>query len=309
MASLVWFGLDRSSILASPKTTMMIEARRCSADAWRSRLLDYATLFTEEVLSPDLVPELERMIRQDFHGSPAILEYDRAGNLLTQNTIAAVPPAAARAYYSHFHRVNPAPAEVVRRNLLNDAYVLSELVGRERLARTEYFNEFLRPNHIEHMVGFSTALAGFGRASFNVARSRREGDFTPLEAERLNDIRSFFRNATLFRRMHEKLVGIEVSETAAGETPAAEGDGPVPFPIRGAIRLSLETFLRERFSLSPRQAAVAAMLIDGKSYKEIAGSLAISFETVSSHVKAILDRTGAESSRRLAALVRDRWNE
>jgi DNA-binding CsgD family transcriptional regulator len=289
---------------------MKLNADRFTTDVWRSRLLDYATLFIEEALSSDLLPELERMIRRDFRGRPVIFEYDRSGALLTDATLAAVPPSAIQAYHAYFHLTNPLPGEVMRKSLLDRAYILSEQVGRERLERTEYFNDFLRPNRIENVMGFSTALEGFGRASFNIARSRREGDFTQEDADRLNQLRSFFRNATLLKRLRQEIRRAGHGSPAPGEVRADRNGAPVvPFPFRGAVKASLDPFLRERFGLSPRQAAVAVMLMDGKAYKEIAGELGISFETVSTHVKAILDRTGAESSRRLAALVRDRWGD
>jgi DNA-binding CsgD family transcriptional regulator len=66
-----------------------------------------------------------------------------------------------------------------------------------------------------------------------------------------------------------------------------------------------ETMLQERWHLSPRQARVAVLLASGKTYKEIAEELGITFHTVNTHVKAVLERTGAKTSRRLAALIHE----
>jgi DNA-binding CsgD family transcriptional regulator len=68
---------------------------------------------------------------------------------------------------------------------------------------------------------------------------------------------------------------------------------------------SHEKSLRERWGLSPRQAKVAAALAAGKTYKEIACDLGITFHTVNTHVKAVLAKTGAKTSRRLAAMIHE----
>jgi DNA-binding CsgD family transcriptional regulator len=64
-----------------------------------------------------------------------------------------------------------------------------------------------------------------------------------------------------------------------------------------------EADLQEFYGLTPRQAQVALCLSEGLSYAEIAECLGVSFHTACSHVKAILLKTGAGSSRKLAAMV------
>lgn len=67
---------------------------------------------------------------------------------------------------------------------------------------------------------------------------------------------------------------------------------------------SLTRALRDRFGLTPMEAAVARALADGLTYQQIADRFGISYHTVHSHVKAIHDKTGVPSNVRLLALIR-----
>jgi DNA-binding CsgD family transcriptional regulator len=58
-----------------------------------------------------------------------------------------------------------------------------------------------------------------------------------------------------------------------------------------------------RWSFSERQQQIVAMIVDGRSYKEIASSLAISTETVKDHLRRVFTRLGVQSRGELAARV------
>lgn len=62
--------------------------------------------------------------------------------------------------------------------------------------------------------------------------------------------------------------------------------------------------LQRRFGLTPREAAVAALLADGLSNKEIAERLQITINTVKTHVAAIHSKTEVSSTRKLLVLLR-----
>ena len=67
----------------------------------------------------------------------------------------------------------------------------------------------------------------------------------------------------------------------------------------------LEERLRQRFSLTTREGAVAAALVEGLSYSEIAQRLGISYHTVHTHVKAIHQKAHISTNGRLLALIRN----
>lgn len=62
-------------------------------------------------------------------------------------------------------------------------------------------------------------------------------------------------------------------------------------------------YVSELKRLTPRQSAVAYLLAEGLSYKEIATKLGISPHTVNTHVKTILKRLHLSGSRRLASII------
>jgi DNA-binding CsgD family transcriptional regulator len=58
-----------------------------------------------------------------------------------------------------------------------------------------------------------------------------------------------------------------------------------------------------KFSLSPRERELAALLVEGLSYKLIADRLCISVDTVKSHAKAVYRKTGSGSRAELTRLT------
>lgn len=58
----------------------------------------------------------------------------------------------------------------------------------------------------------------------------------------------------------------------------------------------LHVELRRRFELTPTECAVAAKLLDGHTYQEIASRLGMSVHTVHSHIKAIHRKADVRSS-------------
>jgi DNA-binding NarL/FixJ family response regulator len=63
--------------------------------------------------------------------------------------------------------------------------------------------------------------------------------------------------------------------------------------------------LQRRFGLTPREAAVAALLAEGCANKEIAERLKITINTVKTHVAAVHSKTEVSSTRRLLVLLRE----
>ena len=64
-----------------------------------------------------------------------------------------------------------------------------------------------------------------------------------------------------------------------------------------------EEILQRLFGLTPREAAVLRILAEGEDLQAIAGRLGIAIETVRSHVKHIMDTTGASRQAELVRMV------
>jgi DNA-binding NarL/FixJ family response regulator len=93
--------------------------------------------------------------------------------------------------------------------------------------------------------------------------------------------------------------GIYVPTMTLGQAPDADAP-PLELPPRAATPDSLPSF--EDMGLTPRQADVLTLLLQGKSNKDIARRLVLSVETVKDHVQAVL-RTLGVSSRTQAVLA------
>ena len=74
--------------------------------------------------------------------------------------------------------------------------------------------------------------------------------------------------------------------------------------LQAEATCSLTRFPRNRFGLTPTEAAVAHALADGVRYREIAKQFCISYHTAHTHVNAIHQKVGVSSNGRLLALIR-----
>lgn len=63
--------------------------------------------------------------------------------------------------------------------------------------------------------------------------------------------------------------------------------------------------LQRRFGLTPREAAVAALLAEGCANKEIADALNITINTVKTHIAAVHSKTEVSSTRKLLVLLKE----
>jgi DNA-binding CsgD family transcriptional regulator len=93
-----------------------------------------------------------------------------------------------------------------------------------------------------------------------------------------------------------------------------EGSGTIPLgvsvPAASIIVIDSEspadlnfTLLRETYSLTPAEAAVASALTLGRNVSEIAAESQTSVETVRTHVKRLLSKTGTDRQGELIALI------
>jgi DNA-binding NarL/FixJ family response regulator len=82
--------------------------------------------------------------------------------------------------------------------------------------------------------------------------------------------------------------------------PVRDADEPAPAPSAAAGTDSLPSF--EELGVTPRQADVLTLLLQGKSNKDIARRLGLSVETIKDHVQAVLRALGV-SSRTQAVLA------
>lgn len=78
----------------------------------------------------------------------------------------------------------------------------------------------------------------------------------------------------------------------------------IVFAAKGLRRREGDPRAEPDLGLSPREAEVARLLADGKSYKEIADLLGISLATVKTHIARAYQKTGSGTKMDLAKALR-----
>lgn len=141
---------------------------------------------------------------------------------------------------------------------------VNQVMDQAALERTEFFNDFLHADGLTHGMNFHARLpaaqGGAHLGDLRVWRSRRSGNFDRTDVQML------------------QIVGELFSERASRDLRRTA----VPVDPRFV----------DRYGLTRREKDVLTELCRGHRDVEIAGALAISTETVRTHLKALFQKTG-----------------
>lgn len=149
-----------------------------------------------------------------------------------------------------------------------------QLIHPRLMRRTEFYNDFWRPNDIEHAAcGLLTDPDGT-QVALILTRSQTTGAF---DAERLKQLQDYFRHLAQAHAL--------VCELAAR---SAEAD--------------LDMVAR-RFGLTGAEVQVVRCLAESGSLKAVAKRLDRSYNTTRAHLRSIFTKTGAHSQAALLSLV------
>ncbi len=90
-----------------------------------------------------------------------------------------------------------------------------------------------------------------------------------------------------------------------GRIQGAEGGGPVLMQLQMLAETAPDCapLLQDLFGLTPREAAVAALIAQGHGQAAVALGLGIARETVKAHLKHVFDKTGCHRQGEIAALL------
>jgi DNA-binding CsgD family transcriptional regulator len=84
---------------------------------------------------------------------------------------------------------------------------------------------------------------------------------------------------------------------------AAHSHVQVAIVIEPAARTELTSIILDAHGLTPAQSRVAALVLQGRSTRQIVNELAISANTVQEHLHAVFDKFGIGSRRELVAAL------
>ena len=166
------------------------------------------------------------------------------------------------AYQEYFQYNDPITPTLQRRRR---ATAVSEVMSHDRLERTEFFNDFLAQDGLCYGMNFFAWDRGRNIGDLRIWRPHGAEDFSRRDVELVNAIAPSIVNALV---------------RSQGERPGS--------PV---TRFACQP---ERWMLTPREAEIADLIVEGWTDSQICEQLHISKPTVRSHVGSILRKTGSE---------------
>ncbi|MBF0179908.1 MAG: PAS domain-containing protein [Magnetococcales bacterium] len=141
----------------------------------------YQALFDEAQLAQVL-----DHIKCDLAGDSILLRMqNRRDNAVRLNIASGYDPAWLRAYQEYFYQVDPYP-----RHVMNDMSIgvvdLGDSFLAEEVLRSEYYHDFLRPQHKYHCMGGPLLKTDQHIVLFGIQRNREGRAFRPEEARIVN---------------------------------------------------------------------------------------------------------------------------
>lgn len=176
-----------------------------------------------------------------------------------------------RKYEAYFQFRDPITPTLQKRRR---ATPVSQIMRHDRLARTEFFNDFLRQDGLCFGLNYFAYDRGENIGDLRIWRGAGREDFTPRDAQIVDAIGPSLVNALIRAR------GLGGS--------------------RRALRFSQ---IRDDLGFTAREAEVADLLVTGLSDGEICGRLGVSKPTLRSHVTAIFRKSGLNRRAQLAQLL------
>lgn len=196
-----------------------------------------------------------------------------------------VPAGAMARWCAGYHRQDPFMQSYLTRLSTSPRNVIvsSEVISHHDYVATRFYNEFLKPQSIYHVM--IIGLRPSGRAPFGVIglhRSADERGFSRLEIAKADLMAPCLRGAVeriqarelLSRHGHVQPRGVDVVAT----------DGNTTLDQR-----------MEKFGLSRREKEVVELLHQGLTSMHIADRLHISVRTVNNHLRSVYDKSGVHN--------------
>jgi DNA-binding CsgD family transcriptional regulator len=193
-----------------------------------------------------------------------------------RNAVLNVSASSLRQWDAYYRFVDPLTFPMMERRRPT---VATQILTQPALSRTEFFNDFLRREHMHWGVNvyFYDQAACVG--DMRIWRKPERGNFEPNEVELL--------------RMVEPAIA-----AALGRLHWVQGSAPPP-----RITESAEELLQRHARLSQREAEVAWLVACGCPDKQIARRLAVGHPTVRFHLANAFRKLQADNRTALAARV------
>ncbi|MEQ8515816.1 MAG: LuxR C-terminal-related transcriptional regulator [Chromatocurvus sp.] len=234
----------------------------------------------EELLQESLA-SMERAIgaRSSVYGH---VRLGRQRMMVSEGTERGVPRGAMAEWCAQYHTQDPFMQRYLEtlstapRNVI----VSSEVIAHREYVSTRFYNEFMKPQSIYHVM--IIGLKPRGRAPFGfigLHRSLSERAFSAAEVAKADLLAPCLRGAV------ERIRGLALENQRHG----ADEPGRESFPRPAENGELLQRMLA--FGLSPRERDVVTLVYQGLSSTQIASRLHISVRTVDNHLRSVFEKT------------------
>jgi DNA-binding CsgD family transcriptional regulator len=168
-------------------------------------------LIYEAAADPSQWGDFLRLLCKAIHApSAGLLIHDKKNQKANNSGVVGVDPAWVKAYQEYFVTINP---WLVGHRFRRGGVAVGEQVVNDReLVRTEYYNDFLRPQDWFYVCRTLTARDESTTSEITAIRSRRAGGFTSDEVVLLEYLTPHLQCAA---RIHNRIAGLESGLNAA----------------------------------------------------------------------------------------------
>ncbi len=174
-------------------------------------------LIYDAALNPERWPDVLRAFADATAATcAALLHHDVRDPRGTVASSHQLDPEAERRYAEHFGSIDPWVSSASHRGLLlpGVVHIGEELVSRQDLARTEYYNDLARPFGITRVLSSVIRRDAAATASISVLRPDAQEPFGPRERELMQHLLPHLRRAL---EVHRRVVGLEMMKNAIGD--------------------------------------------------------------------------------------------
>jgi DNA-binding CsgD family transcriptional regulator len=204
---------------------------------------------------------------------------DKAGQWGRNLATIGIDPAARKSYEEYFFSRDPWQGR--RKLFAGNVETGEQLFSNRELVRTEFYNDFLKPNGWLHEC---SAVTRVGKSTFSrifTLRSPRGGAFTSEEIELCSYLVPHLQTAA---RIQQRIVDLEAT-------------------VDRLLACEMDTKTLAKLSLTPAETRIAIALFKGQSVEAYAKEAGISINTARWHVKQIYAKTGVKRQTELIRML------
>jgi DNA-binding CsgD family transcriptional regulator len=204
---------------------------------------------------------------------------DKAGQWGRNLATVGIDPASRKSYEEYF--ISRDPWQGRRTVFAGNVETGEQLFSNRELVKTEFYNDFLRPNGWLHECSAVTRVEKSTFSRIFTVRSPRRGAFTSEEIGLCSYLAPHLQTAA---RIRQRIVDLEatVDRLLVGE---------------------INTHTLAKLSLTPTETRLAIALFKGQSVEAYAKEAGVSINTARWHVKRIYAKTGVKRQTELIQML------